>query len=114
MVSSSSNKYIFQENDAAINALKTSIDQGFTFTYSDAAHGAGDSATAASTVHLNRANNTPDLSASLGATTYTDTPPNHPSSTLFPYTTLFRSDTGDTSTGVYGISGGTTGGSTVI
>src|SRR5204862_440347 len=63
---------------AAIKEQKTSVDQGVTFTYSDATHGAGDSASTAFTVHLNGANDTPELSGSLGATTYTDTSADDP------------------------------------
>src|SRR5207245_2510616 len=79
--------------------------------YSDAAHGAGDSATTAFTVHLNGANDTPELSASLGATTYTDTAENDTFTAVTGQLTGSDRDTGDTATLTYGISGGTTGGS---
>jgi len=65
-------------------------------------------------VHLNGVNDTPELSASLGATTYTDTSADDPFTAVTGQLTGSDRDSSDTSTGVYGIDGGTTGGHDVI
>src|SRR4030095_3438444 len=69
-LNSSTGAYRFVPNDGAIEALKTDTSVAFTLTVTDGS-GATDSETL--TITLDRENDTPELTASLTAHTYTDT-----------------------------------------
>src|SRR5438034_647643 len=77
---------------------------GFTLKVTD---GGGLSDTQTLTVNISVANDKPKLIATLTGHTYTDTLAHDPCSALFPYTTLFRSDVGDSAT--YSIDAGVAG-----
>ncbi|MFV3304436.1 VCBS domain-containing protein [Pseudomonas sp. NY15181] len=65
-----SGAYEYVPNDGAIEALKTNTSEGFTLKVTD---GSNATDTKTLTINLTGANDTPELSASLTARTYTDT-----------------------------------------
>ena len=69
-LNSASGAYEFVPNDAAIEGLKTDDSVGFTLVVTDG-HGATDSATL--TINIDGANDTPEISATVTSTTFTDT-----------------------------------------
>jgi VCBS repeat-containing protein len=105
-VKSSSGQYTYQENDAAINAAKTTTGESFTVTTSDGTA----SASQTFAVTVNGVNDTPTLNAVTGPT-YTDTAANDTYSSATGTLSGHDVDTSDTLT--YGITGGTTGSATI-
>ena len=103
-LSSASGDYKFVANDAAVEALKSTQTLDFVVNATD---GTAASATQTLTVTLNGVNDTPELSASLTAHSYTDTAADDSFASLFGTLTTQDRDASDTAS--YAIAGAESG-----
>ncbi len=103
-LNSATGAYTFIPNDGAIEGLKTAATQSFTFTVTD---GSGATDTKTLTITLDGANDTPVLTASVTAHTFTDTAADDSFSAVTGTLSREDRDSGDSAT--YSVSGGSAG-----
>ncbi len=103
-LNSATGAYTFIPNDGAIEGLKTAATQSFTFTVTD---GSGATDTKTLTITLDGANDTPVLTASVTAHTFTDTAADDSFSAVTG--TLSRDDRDSGDSAVYSVTGGSAG-----
>lgn len=94
-LNTTSGAYKFVANDAAVEALKTTQTVDFVVNATD---GTADSATQTLTISLNGVNDTPELSATLTAHSYTDTAGNDTFASVTGSLSTADRDAGDTAT----------------